>query len=164
MRNFTFPGKLLLGTGSLLASSLVLAQMPVVFGGSSGRTKSVVLACPGSAFVPSILAAIWSASWAALSAFLSSSLMPRRGLSPSTCHQFSRVLYNIVDPSDCDLSSLRCSLVNKMPLSPAASRVVFEGRIGWSLRISSSSICSSGVVGCSSVTGTVSPHGMSSIS
>ena len=51
-----------------------------------------------------------------------------------------------------------------MPLSLAASRSAFEGKAGWSLHISSSSICSSGVVGLSRVLGTVSPCGISSIS
>ena len=43
-------------------------------------------------------------------------------------------------------------------------RSAFKGKAGWSLRMSSSSICSSGVVGCSGVLGTVSPRGISSIS
>ena len=78
--------------------------------------------------------------------------------------RFSRGLYNIVDPSVCDVRTLCCSLVNNMLLSLAAFRAAFEGRMGWSLRMSSSFICSSGVMGCSGVTGTVSPRGISSIS
>ena len=51
-----------------------------------------------------------------------------------------------------------------MPLSPAAISSAFEGKVGWSLHILSSSICSSGVMGRSGVLGTVLPCGISSIS
>ena len=69
-----------------------------------------------------------------------------------------------MDPSDCDVSIRAAHRLMVIPLSPAAFRSVFEGSVGWSRRMSSSSICSSGVVGCSSVTGTVSPRGISSTS
>ena len=90
--------------------------------------------------------------------------MPRLGSLPSTLCWFSGTLYKNVVPSNCDVRILCCSAANSMPLSLAAIRSVFEGKAGWSLHISSSSICSSGVVGCLGVLGTVSPCGISSIS
>ena len=132
--------------------------------GSSGRTKSVILGHSGFAFVPTDPAAIWSASWAVLKARLSSPFIVRRGSVPSTWYRCSRGLYNIVDPSDCDVRTLCCSLVNNMPLSPAAFSSAFEGSVGWIHRMSSSSIFSNGVVGRSGVLGTVSPCDISSIS
>ena len=133
-------------------------------GGSSGRTKSVILGCPGLAFVPAISIPNWRASWAFLRALLSSSVMSRRGSVPSTQCRCSRGLYRIVDPSDCDVRTLCCSSVNSMPLSLAAFSWAFKGSMGWIHRMSSSSICSNSVVGCPSVLGIVSPRDISSIS
>ena len=77
----------------------------------------------------------------------------------SQVHSIKKVV-----PSDCDVRILCCSSVNSMPLLPAAIRSAFEGKAGWSLHMSSSSICLSGVVGRSGVLGTVFPRGISSIS
>ena len=136
----------------------------ISIGGSCGWIKLVRLCLSGSAFVPSSLIPIWRASWACVNAARSSFIMPRWGSLPSTHCWFSGTLYKNVVPSDCDMRILCCSSVNSMLLSPAAIRLAFEGKVGWSLHMSSSSICSSGVVGHSGVLGTVSLRGMFSIS